>query len=162
MCIIPNLKMEKIDRFSNFPTPLMQAWDVDKKRLCAVGRIDYARGDVQLAESWESLSAGCGYLPVEKVRLMEDTGFRYRNGNPIFEWDIVEYDYADGLPMEHGLVMWCKETGQWVVSVAGTMCELPLCSVIDCPKFNFMGTYYRDFDSLVKKLFPNIQDAVPA
>ena len=87
--------------------PRFRAWDNLDKKMRVVEAINFNRGE------FESIGYDITFLRgADEVELMQSTGLKDKNGQEIFEGDIVQfedcYEVSDFLYINTGIIEWCQ------------------------------------------------------
>ena len=84
--------------------PKFRAWSKAEKIMSDVKKIDFCNCEID-ARSFEETE-------IEEVILMQSTGLKDKNGQEIFEGDIVQFEdcseASDFLYINTGIIEWCQ------------------------------------------------------
>lgn len=87
-----------------------RAWEIAGKHMVLVGSIDFRYKFIEYTYSPYNDSK---FLDFCDVVLMQSTGLLDKNGDEIFESDIVEWEHKDTGQLVRGIVKYDTELGFW-------------------------------------------------
>ena len=112
---------------------MFRAWSKTEKIMSDVKKIDFCNGEID-ARSFEETA-------IEEVELMETTGINDKNGNEIFEFDVVSLPRPFGdCKSWTGVVK--RMEGAWVVDTGNL--SIPLWSKIE--ETEILGNMFENPD----------------
>ena len=90
--------------------PKFRAWHKPMQRMSEVLAISYERQKVKIRHLRGTTHMT---VPFDDVVLMQSTGIVDKNGQEIFEFDIVEWEHKDTGQLVRGIVKYDTELGFW-------------------------------------------------